>query len=317
MPNIDLSFAQDPNTLALAMIYGMLPAVAWLIFWLRETSGRPRKSGVLSGLFFGGVAMVIVALPVEKFVSTLSSQPSTLTILWAASEEILKFGVLAFFLYRGSKYIEAPVDYALYATIVALGFAGFENALYFLEPLQTSSTGVLILAGTMRFLGTTLMHAVATSLTGIALGFAYFKSKKIKIRAALIGLAAAICLHSTFNLLITQNDGRNFITIFGLLWIATIIILALFERTRRMGGEAYRVVEKSSEYAALEARLADKTIPFPESLAALRAKYAEFLVSQGALAPAAGETALKLIPDTIPPEAVAAILATLKQHEGI
>ena len=169
MPNINLSFAQDPNTLALALIYGMVPAVAWLFFWLREQRARPKGTGSLLYAFMAGALMVIAALPVEKFLGTFSTNVNTLTILWATAEEVLKFSAFLLMLFAGSS-IEAPVDYAMYAVVVALGFAGFENALYFLQPLQTGDSVVLLLAGAMRFLGTTLMHAAAASIPGIAGG---------------------------------------------------------------------------------------------------------------------------------------------------
>lgn len=243
MPTIDLSFAQDPNTLALALIYGMVPAIAWLFFWMREHRDRPKHTSVLMYAFLAGVFMVIAALPVEKFLSTLSSDDATLTILWASAEEVLKFLAYLFLLAAGSK-IESPVDYALYAVVVALGFAGFENALYFLQPLQVGDTTVLLLSGTMRFVGTTLMHAASTSLPGIALGLACYGSRYIKIFAALGGLVLAVTMHSIFNLWIVQDNGLDFFSVFGFLWIVTIVILIVFEKLRRMGSLAY--IEKKN-----------------------------------------------------------------------
>ena len=178
MPNINLSFAQDPNTLALALIYGMVPAVAWLFFWLREQRARPKGTGSLLYAFMAGALMVIAALPVEKFLGTFSTNVNTLTILWATAEEVLKFSAFLLMLFAGSS-IEAPVDYAMYAVVVALGFAGFENALYFLQPLQTGDSVVLLLAGAMRFLGTTLMHAAAALKVPAVVIYGGFISPKV------------------------------------------------------------------------------------------------------------------------------------------
>jgi RsiW-degrading membrane proteinase PrsW (M82 family) len=238
MPTIDLSFAQDPNTLALALVFGMVPAVAWLFFWLREQRARPKGSGVLFYSFLAGALMVIATLPVEKFLSTLTTNSAALTFLWASAEEVLKFSAFLLVLFASSA-IEAPVDYAVYAMVVALGFAGFENALYFLEPLTKGDSVVLVLSGSMRFLGTTLMHAAAASLPGIALGLAYFKSRRAKQLAAGIGLALAAAFHGVFNSAIVRNGGLDFFIVFGFLWCATVIVLAFFERLRRMGTAEY------------------------------------------------------------------------------
>ena len=52
---------------------------------------------------------------------------------------------------------------------------------------------------------------------------------------AFCGIIAAITLHSVFNFFIMQNSGKNFLQIFGFLWVITIIIMLLFEKLRRMG----------------------------------------------------------------------------------
>lgn len=341
MPQVDLSFAQDPNTLALAIIYGMVPALAWLFFWLREHAERPKKGGLLTALFFGGALMVVLALPVERFLATFSNNNQTLTILWAVVEEVLKFGLFAFVVLRNKKNIQAPVDYAVYIMVVALGFAGFENALYFLQPLQAGSTGILLLSGAMRFLGTTLMHATASGLIGIGLGFAYFKPQWRKIVYATIAVAAAGAFHSVFNLFIEQNNGGDALPIFGFLWLATIIVLGLFEHLRRMESSEFVSTAKLSDILGPETQfkslLATAQVTdvdptplatslegrgfFPESkeyaqlrelIAKMRELYIHYLGSRGTDEAKVASITLAIIPDTVSPRAISGIFTVLK-----
>ncbi len=341
MPQLDLSFAQDPNTLALALIYGMIPAVLWVFYWLRENRERPRHSGLLTACFFGGAFMVVLALPVEKWIALLSADPTALTVMWASAEELLKFGIFAFIILRSKTAIEEPIDYAIYIMMVALGFAGFENALYFLAPLQAGAAVTLYLSGIMRFLGTTLMHTATASLAGIALGFSYYHTKLRKTLSVAVALLIACTLHSIFNLTIAANDGENFFQIFGVLWIATIGILILLERLRTLSTGEYRKKKIDTAFAGLDAQFAgvlttadvvatDET-PLSVALAnkqfagdgkeaqalraflqVLRDFYARYLDEQGGDVDKISTSTAALIPDTISPRAISGVIAALK-----
>ncbi len=341
MQNIDLSFAQDPNTLSLALIAGVIPALIWIFFWIRETRERPRSFSSFFFAFLGGVFMVVMALPVEKFMLVFSNNPNTLTVLWAGSEEVLKFIAFLLVLFMSSA-VESPIDYPVYMMIVALGFSGFENSLYFLQPLQTGTTNILILAGSMRFLGTTLMHAVVSCLPGIALGFAFFKKRTTKIIFAIFGLSLAIAGHSLFNLFITEKPDVTFFTILACVWLATIIIMISFERLRANGSAENLQRRKNEAIAALEhsftdllqntemhendteailAGLTKKGVApdgplhaeLTQLLTALREAYSMYLMNQGAKKEDARRATQTLIPDTAPPRAITGIFSVLKK----
>ena len=342
MHNVDFSFAQDPNTLSLAILYGMVPALIWVHFWLRENNERKRRIGLLTALFFGGAAMVVAALPVQQFIATLSSNIETLNILWAASEELLKFAIFALIVVRASsKHIEQPVDYAVYIMIAALGFAGFENALYFLGPLQGGDAAAIALSGSMRFLGTTLLHAACSSLVGIALGLAYFRSKATAAVYACIGLVAAVTLHSAFNHYIVQNSEQNFFQVFGFLWVATVVIMIFLEKLRRMGSAETRLKKELAFFAHIDElfrgvlavgnTLIDDATPLVDILKAkgcapdgpeytklktliggLRALYAAYLESEGSTHVQALAAALAMVPDGVSAKSASGIIATLR-----
>jgi len=200
----------------------ILPAI-WLIFCLWLNRNHPRRRGFLAIAFFVGAISVMPVLPLEKFVYTLSTNATLLTILCAACEEILKFGALLFVIYIKSKFFNGPRDYLLTAITIGLGFAGLENALYILNPVLAQNLTQAAFSGGMRFLGANLLHAVTVSMSGLALGFAYYKSRSKKVQFAFIGIAIAISVHSIFNLLIVNANQAESLKIFGILWIFTLI----------------------------------------------------------------------------------------------
>ncbi len=225
------------NILVVAFFGGLLPSLLWLWFWLREDKEHPEPKGLLLLTFILGMAMVIFVLPFEQLARTKVKDPQVLTIMWATAEELIKYFAVALIALK-TRYIDEPVDYAIYFIAAALGFAALENTLFLIQPLTLGEGTVGLLTGNLRFLGATLLHSVASAIAGIAMGLAFYSSWLNKKIALFGGLFAAIILHSLFNFFIIKNDGENFFSVFGFLWIVTIITMLLFEKLRRMSAIA-------------------------------------------------------------------------------
>jgi RsiW-degrading membrane proteinase PrsW (M82 family) len=234
MPKLDLSLASNPDLILIAILAGMVPALLWLFFWLREDRDHPEPRGLIFMTFVAGMLVVIFVLPVEKFIAAFPFTSVTKTVLWAAAEELFKYGAFLAILFH-NQYLDEPIDYPIYLITAGLGFAALENTLFILHPLQARDMTVSLLTGNMRFLGATLLHSASGALIGISLGLTYFQPKFIRYAAGLVGFAAAVALHSVFNFFIIQKNGENFLQVFGFLWVVTIIIMLLFEKLRRMG----------------------------------------------------------------------------------
>jgi protease PrsW len=223
----------DPKIIGLALIEGILPSIFWLWFWLKEDNKRQEPRGILIIVFIMGMLSTICVLPIQKFIQTHVTLSELQIILFASAEEIIKYLAVLIILYR-TKYTDEPIEWPIYLITVGLGFAAFENFLFLLKPLSMGQDTVGLLTGQLRFLGSTLLHAITSGIIGIALGISiYMGSFKRKIYL-LIGIIFAITLHSLFNFFIIRNGGTDFLKVFGFLWVTTIVVMLLFEKVRRL-----------------------------------------------------------------------------------
>lgn len=226
----------DPKILGIAFLSGTIPSILWLWFWLKETKKKSEPIGILIFCFILGIISVVFVLPIEKFIQK-SIQSSELQIIgWATIEEMIKY-LVVLILINKTRYLNKPIDWAIFMITAALGFAALENALFLIEPISLGQTVVGLLTGQLRFLGSTLLHTVASGIVGISLGFSFYMDPLAKKLYLFMGLFAAILLHSAFNFFIMSNNGSEFLKVLAFLWVATIINLLLFEKLRRMSGE--------------------------------------------------------------------------------
>jgi RsiW-degrading membrane proteinase PrsW (M82 family) len=224
----------DLKIFAIAFVFGgLLPSMLWLWFWLKEDDVHPEPKTMLTLVFLLGIAMVILVLPIQQFIASAVSDAQSRLVLWAVAEEALKYlAVLA--IVAGTRVVGEPIDWPIYLITAALGFATLENSLFLAKPLALSGTTVSLLTGDLRYLGSTLLHTVASGLIGISMGISFHLSGWKRTIFVFVGFLAAVALHSAFNFFIIRNGGADFLKVFSFLWVATVILLLLFEKVRRM-----------------------------------------------------------------------------------
>jgi RsiW-degrading membrane proteinase PrsW (M82 family) len=223
----------DPKTLGLAIVGGTLPALFWLWFWLKEDKEKPEPKGLIASVFFIGIISVAFVIPIQKFIQIHVASNDWQIIGWAAVEEIIKYLGVFIVLYASNR-VEEPIDWPIFLITAALGFAALENTMFLIKPLSINETTVGLLTGQLRFLGSTLLHAVSSGIIGISLGLSFNMSKYLKGIYLIFGITLAIALHSIFNFFIMDNSGNDYLRIMGFLWFVTIIVMLLFEKLRRM-----------------------------------------------------------------------------------
>ncbi len=216
---------------AYALVAGILPPLVWLFFWLREDSAHPEPRKLLAGTFFAGMLAVIVAIPIEQLIASLGLSQSLQYILWAATEEMLKFITIAIVALRSKEYDE-PIDAMIYAATASLGFAALENTLFVMGPFSQGALAQGIVFGNMRFIGATLVHLVSSTFVGFSLGLMFYRSRLTKAISWIAGIAVAITLHSLFNLMIIHAGSLDTLKTFGLIWGTVVVVIILFEEIK-------------------------------------------------------------------------------------
>lgn len=225
----------DPQTILFALLGGAIPALFWLWFWLKEEDKKEPKQ-VLTGIFILGMISVIFVIPIQKYIQANVSDVNTQLVLWAAAEEIIKYLVVLILVYH-TRYLNKPLDWPIYMITSALGFAALENTFFLLEPFALGETTVGLLTGSLRFLGATLLHSIASGILGIAIGLAFYMNVFAKKIYLFFGIIIAVTLHALFNFFIINTEGSDVMQIFAFLWVFTIIVMLLFEKIRRLSGE--------------------------------------------------------------------------------
>ncbi len=223
----------DPKILAIAFLGGIIPAILWLWFWLKEDRQNPEPKGLLALVFIMGMVTVMLVLPIQKIVQSFSFPYEWELIAWASIEEVVKF-LIVLLVILNTNQADEPTDWPIYIITLALGFAALENTLFLLKPLALGDTIVGLLTGHLRFLGSTLLHTISSGIIGISMGLSFFIHGFKKYIYILTGIFLAIALHSAFNFFIMKNGGSDFLKVFSLLWIGAIIVMLLFEKLRRM-----------------------------------------------------------------------------------
>lgn len=217
----------------IAPFLGLIPALLWLWFWLKEdTHPEPLKMIILS--FLGGMIAVILVIPPQQLVlDYLKDQTYLSFLLWATIEEVFKFGTVYFIALR-SKANDEPVDSIIYLIVSALGFVALENTFFLTNFLKEGDFFGLFITGNLRFLGASLLHIMSSATIGICMALSFYKNKLKRFIYAVVGIIIAIILHTSFNIYIIKDTTSNVFIIFGIVWIGIIVLLLLFEKAKHI-----------------------------------------------------------------------------------
>ena len=217
----------------LAFIMGLVPALIWLWFWLKEDK-HPEPVKMLTLSFLGGIVAVFFVLPLQRIVyNYLGEQEFWSFGLWASIEEVMKF-VFIYFIALRNKVADEPVDDMIYLIVGALGFVTLENTLFLMDPIRDGNIFGTIINGNLRFIGASLLHIMSSATIGIFMGLSFYKPAFEKRTYTFIGIVVAIVLHTSFNLFILNGVPENLFFVFGMVWVSIVVLLLLFEKVKHI-----------------------------------------------------------------------------------
>ncbi|MCK5592186.1 MAG: PrsW family intramembrane metalloprotease, partial [Candidatus Pacebacteria bacterium] len=232
----------DLRVVLFSLVGGILPALLWLWFWLKEDAKKPEPGSLILVAFLGGMIAVPFTIPFEQAIISIADSikhgPASLLthgqieagviILWAFIEEVIKFIAIYFVAFK-SRFFDEPIDALIYLITGALGFAALENSLYLMGSLVDGGVIVGAINTHLRFLGATLLHIVSSSAIGLAIAFSFYK-KKFRFLYLIGGIVAATALHAIFNLFIIRTqDVIETIVVFSYYWVIVLVLIVLFE----------------------------------------------------------------------------------------
>lgn len=233
-------------SILLALLGGILPSLIWLFFWLKQDQKHPEPNKLLLVTFGYGIVVVFFAFLIEEFIrdfllkgqdvndlfSTHFGLVITVIILWALTEEILKYWAA----YQGGlskKANNEPIDPVIYMITAALGFSAIESVLFLFTPIFQGNTLTAFIIGNMRFVGATLLHVSSSAIIGLFVAFSYYKNAKIKKKFLINGIILAVILHTTFNSFIIMAENFTLLS-FMFVWLTIIAIILLFEKIKKI-----------------------------------------------------------------------------------
>lgn len=216
------------ETIGYAFLGGVLPVLLWLHFLLKEDARCPEPRSLIVVAVIAGMLAVPAALPLQTFFANLLPTGLPVIVAWASVEEVLKY-LLAALLVLWRRSVNETVDLVIYMITVALGFAALENTLFLIGPFMDGRVLDGLLTNNLRFVGSTLLHVIASAIVGFALALAYLRTRTVRMIYVSVGLILAIALHATFNFLIIAPGGSHTLTAFFVVWSGAIVFFALFE----------------------------------------------------------------------------------------
>jgi len=224
----------------LYIVFGILPSLIWLNFYLRRDV-RPEPKLMILKIFCYGMLATIPAIFLETAIfgefSKLNFSSSVIFILnvflgVALVEESLKFLMVKFGVLKNPEFDE-PIDAMIYMITAALGFAAGENILI-LVPLKYHLFSEIFDVSLLRFLGATFLHALSSGICGFFIGLSFFNTKR-RWRLVSIGLVLAILLHGFYNFSIMKGEGSLKILIPLLLLLTSAIFVSFgFKKLRKL-----------------------------------------------------------------------------------
>jgi len=184
------------------------PAIFWVGYLYFKDRVQPEPFRTTGITYILGIFSAIVAIQIFKVFPLLGipEDPSALMdthrlkfLFYSIGitgfiEESCKFFPFFFIVLR-FKFFDEEIDGIIYASIIALGFASYENSRYliYMEGLELFG----------RAFASPLTHAIFSSIWGYTVGIAWLESRSV-LKASVMGIGLAALFHGLFNFLTTS-----------------------------------------------------------------------------------------------------------------
>ena len=213
-----------PLMLTIALAY--IPSFAWLVFVLSQDVHQEKVTDIVKSFILGSfiaLPVILVAVWGREFLDIFMIEISGTIrsfVFGALSEEIIK-GAFVYWFAISTKRWDEPIDTFVYASTLALGFAGIENLAYVLSYYNGDFLAMQQLL-IVRAFTSVIIHIISSFIFTYGLVFFF----KYKSRATgIYMMLGSILFHGLWNLAIelSRVTGNLLIVVFYF-----IICLPLF-----------------------------------------------------------------------------------------
>jgi RsiW-degrading membrane proteinase PrsW (M82 family) len=231
-----IGFETGPVALLIGLVSATLPVPLYLVLvlWIDRYEAEPLWM-LATAFFWGAMVAVFFAFLINTasgVVVTLltedmrAGQAFGSVISAPIVEESAKALILLIFFFWKKDEFDGVIDGIVYAAMVGLGFAMTENIQYYGRAVLQAGGGGLTFVFILRGALAPFSHPMFTSLTGIGLGLArQSRSTAVKIIAPVLGLMAAISMHSIWNGSVVIFGGAGFILMYLLIMVPAFFIM--------------------------------------------------------------------------------------------
>jgi len=231
------------SLIAVGALCALVPALLWsVVFYLQDRAEPEPKRYVLGVFVAGGVAALLVAVPLVRDVFRVqqwlprAAWPVQLlgsVLIVGFVQEYCKYAAVRYTVYQSPEYDER-VDGIIYGAAAGLGFSTVLNMQYVI-----GNGGVQLDVGVVRITITALAHAAFSGVLGYFLGRAKFE------RMGKAWLPAGLCLAALLNGVVSWAlgwvvwRGLDYVPLQGLAVAAAValvtaaVLLYLVGRLRR------------------------------------------------------------------------------------
>ena len=229
----------------LLYLFGFLPSIIWLAFYLAKDK-HPESNKMVLKIFVFGMLSGVVAIFLEKGFETVMTSIKAIILLPASLiagfsifvggaliEEFVKYGAVRVGVF-GNPELDEPVDFMIYMIIAGLGFAALENVLLLMNEYHALLASIpIVRTAAVRFVSATFLHALCSGLLGyfLALSFLRLQLKRLYFYS---GLVLASLLHGMYNYAIMEmRNSAQFLVPIAIL-IGTAVFLSFgFKKLKR------------------------------------------------------------------------------------
>jgi len=231
-----IGFETGPVGFLVGLIAATLPVPVYLILvlWIDRYEAEPYWMlasaffwGAMVAVFFAFILNTASGIAVAMMTEDQKAGETFGAVISAPIvEESAKALILFIFFFFKKDEFDGVIDGIVYAAMVGLGFAMTENIQYYGKAVLYGGSEGLTIVFVLRGALSPFAHPLFTSMTGIGLGLSrQSRSTAVKIITPLIGLGAAIAMHTIWNGSIFLFGGPGFILMYIVFMVPAFFLM--------------------------------------------------------------------------------------------